>query len=262
MMSADAETASRRPSVVTSTATARSLPPSSDRNIPELGNRHARVAGLGLGFVVLRALGFRLQPTDLVPRANEPELVHAGGPLSQKPCGSGRAGVLVMTLDQLAQALGGRGVEFLGDDQLPVEPDVKHPRRVVHERFAAGHARAEVPSERAENDNGPVRHVFTSVAADALDDGGRARVADGEALARRAGQEELAAGRAVEDRVAGKARVAAVVRGRTDHDAASAQALADVVVRLAVENELDARVQESPEALACCALEPNLERLV
>ena len=120
----------------------------------------------------------------------------------------------------------------------------------MDERLAAGHARADVPSERAQDYDRAVRHVLTRVAADALHDSGRTRVADGEALARRAGEEELAASCPVENRVAGEARVAGVVGRRTDHDAAPAQALADVVVRLAVEDELDARRQEGTEALS------------
>ena len=129
----------------------------------------------------------------------------------------------------------------------------------MDERLAAGHARADVPSERAEDDDRAVRHVLARVAADALDDGGRTGVANGEALARRACEEELAAGRPVENRVAGEAWFADVVGRRPDHDAASAQALADVVVRLAVENELDARRQEGAEALSRGSFEAIVE---
>ena len=165
----------------------------------------------------------------------------------------------MVALEQDAQALGGSGVHFLDDDELTVEPDVEQPRRVVDERLAAGHARADVPSEGAEDDHSAVRHVLARVAADALDDGGRTGVANGKALARRACEEELAAGRPVENRVPGEAWFAVVVGRRPDHDSATAQALADVIVRLTVENELDARRQEGAEALPCDPFEEIVE---
>ena len=53
----------------------------------------------------------------------------------------------------------------------------------------------------AENDDRPARHVLARVVADSLDDRGRARVPHREALPGRAGAEEVAPRRAVEDRV-------------------------------------------------------------
>src|SRR5213592_3059093 len=122
MMSADAATASRRVSVVISTATARSLPLSSDRNTPGLRNCDARIAGLGLDFLVVRALRFGLDPPNLVLRADEPELADHGGPLGQQPGGTRRPRVLTVALDQRAQLVCGRLVELLSADELSVEP--------------------------------------------------------------------------------------------------------------------------------------------
>ena len=51
---------------------------------------------------------------------------------------------------------------------------------------AARHAGGEVAADRAEHRDEAARHVLAAVAPDALDDGGRARVAHGEALAARA----------------------------------------------------------------------------
>src|SRR6185503_4654218 len=82
-----------------------------------------------------------------------------------------------------------------------------------------------------------------------------AGVPHGEPLARRSGAEELAAGRAVEHGVADEARVARVVGRRRHHDPPAGHRLADVVVRLADEPELDARGEERTKALTRGPLE-------
>ena len=86
-------------------------------------------------------------------------------------------------------------------------------------------------------------------------DGHRAGVANGEALARGACAVELSTRRAVQRRVADEARIAGVVGRRGDHDAAAAHRLADAVVRLADEVELDPGGEERAEALSGGALE-------
>ena len=109
------------------------------------------------------------------------------------------------------------------------------------------------------------RHVLAAVAPDALDDGGRARVAHGEALARAPAHEQLARGRAVERRVAdGDAarRLVAGVGGRPHDDARARQALADVVVGLALEVEHEPAHAPGAEALPGRAREPQRERAV
>ena len=75
------------------------------------------------------------------------------------------------------------------------------------------------------------------VVAHALDDGQRTGVADAEPLADPAAQEDLAAGGAVADDVAGDDVVLGGegrLRGRADDDPPAGQALADVVVGVAV----------------------------
>src|SRR5207248_271798 len=75
-----------------------------------------------------------------------------------------------------------------------------------------------------------------------------------EALADASGDEELAARRAVADGVAGEHSIGVrVARKRPDGDHTATHALADVVLRLAVERQLDARVEERAEALAGAA---------
>jgi hypothetical protein len=91
---------------------------------------------------------------------------------------------------------GRRGeVDELGVDQFRREvEDVGH---------SPGHPGREVAARWAEDQDGATGHVLAAVVTDALDDGGRARVAHAEPLAGDAAQEDLAGGGAVADDVAG-----------------------------------------------------------
>src|SRR5579872_146867 len=125
---------------------------------------------------------------------------------------------------------------------------------------AARHAGAGVPAHRPQRHSYPARHVLAEVIAGALDHRDRAGVAHAEALADASRDEHAAAGRAVRDRVAGENRVGrAVVPGWGDDDEAAGHALADVVLGLALENDLDVAVQERPERLPrAAAVHPGL----
>ena len=101
--------------------------------------------------------------------------------------------------------------------------------------------------------------------ADPLDDGLGAAVADREAHPRPADEVQPAAGRAVEHGVAGDRlarRLGREVGLRDDRDRAARQALADVVVGLADEAQLDARAGERPERLAGRATQLEPDRAV
>ena len=67
---------------------------------------------------------------------------------------------------------------------------------------ATAHAGGKVAARSAEYDDGAVGHVFASMIADAFDHGGRAGIANREALAGYAVEKCFAAGSAVEDNVA------------------------------------------------------------
>ena len=109
-----------------------------------------------------------------------------------------------------------------------------------------------------DDDDSAAGHVLAAVVADALDHRRGAGVADAEAFADLAAQEDLAARGAVADHVAGddvvlgRERVGAV---GPDDDAPAGQTLADVVVGVAVQAQRDAGRQERPEALAGGAVE-------
>src|SRR6266566_9757401 len=115
---------------------------------------------------------------------------------------------------------------------------------------AAGHPGASVPADRAQRHRDTAGHVLAEVIARALDHRDRARVAHAEALAHTARDEEPAAGGAVGDRVAGKHRLGRrVVREGLDRDHPAAHALADVVLGLAFERELDVAIEKRSKAL-------------
>ena len=128
----------------------------------------------------------------------------------------------------------------------------------------AAHPGGEVAAGLAEDDDAAAGHVLAAVLADALDDRQRAGVADREALAGEAAEEGLAAGGAVEDDVAGDhvlGRVEARAVGRADREDAAGEALADVVVRLALELERDPRREPGAEALAGRAAQADVDRV-
>ena len=135
---------------------------------------------------------------------------------------------------------------------------------VEHVGDAAAHPGGEVAPGAAEHDDVAAGHVLAAVVADALDDGVGARVAHGEPLAGEPAEERLAPGRAVEDGVAddhvllrGEGRAL----GRPDRDRAAREPLAGVVVRVAVERQLDPGREPRAERLAGRAAQREADRL-
>ena len=134
---------------------------------------------------------------------------------------------------------------------------------VVQVGPAAGHPRPEVGADGAEYDDDPAGHVFAAVLAEALDDRLRAGVAHGEPHPGPADEVQPAAGRAVQAGVAGDRLAGGVggeVRLRGDDEPPARQALADVVVRLADQPQLERRPRERPERLAGRAAELQADR--
>jgi len=78
----------------------------------------------------------------------------------------------------------------------------KSPSQIEHVGDATGHAGGEVAAGGAEHDDATAGHVFATVVADALDDGGDAGVADTEALASAAVDVDLTGRGAVQRDVA------------------------------------------------------------
>ena len=124
----------------------------------------------------------------------------------------------------------------------------------------AGHAGTEIQAQRAENQDHAAGHVFAPVLADAFDDRQSPTVSDGEAFTRAARDEQLAGSRAIQDGIARQdIATAGCVRTSRNGDAAAGEAFRDVVVRFAVQLEVDAGRQEGAETLACAAAEILLD---
>ena len=189
------------------------------------------------------------------------------GPVLENPRGARAAGQVAMAREQ--------GVDFLdvvGVDQwLEIHAGLVAAARgevaliVVDVGDAAAHAGGEVAAGGTENDGEAVGHVFAAVIADAFDDGGCAGVADSEALAGDAVEEDFAAGCAVEDDVADEDALfgqEARGLGRIGDDAAAGEPFAEIVVGVAFKLERDALRNECAEALAGRAAELEVERAV
>ena len=148
-------------------------------------------------------------------------------------------------------------------DHFPVHQGREGAVEIEHVGDAAAHAGREIATRLAQ-DHGPAAgHVLAAMIADSLDDRRGAAVADAEPLARDAAQIKLAAGCAVEHDVAGDDVVlgheGAFAR-RIDDDLAAGEALAAVVVDVALDADRDAVHAKGHQALAGAAAEIQLNR--
>src|SRR5262249_21151692 len=117
----------------------------------------------------------------------------------------------------------------------------------------------------AENAHGSARHVLAAVVSRALDDGDRARIAHGKALACDTGRKKIPAGRAVQAGVAHDdslilcipciARVA-------QNDLAARHALADIVVGVTLEMQVQAAGVPHTKALPDIACQAHGQRRI
>lgn len=197
--------------------------------------------------------------------------MRAGGvPLGEQPLGQGRTRRLEVPLEQ--QASGGlveRTALGVGDRE--------HQERVragtlgdlaggvVLVQEPAGHAVAEALAERAEVEHGAAGHVLAPEVAEALDDGGRTGVADGEPVTGLALDEGATTGGPEQREVADQhvaALLGAAATGGADDDPSAALALADAVVRGAGVLEHDAVVVEDAVGLPGRALRADRDRAV
>ncbi len=189
------------------------------------------------------------------------------GPVLENPGGARAAGEVAMAREQAADLID----IFVVDERLEIDAGLVAAARgevaliVVDVGDAAAHAGGEVAAGGTEHDDEAVGHVFAAVVAHAFDHRGGAGVADGEALAGDAVEEDFAAGGAVENDVADQDAFfgqEAGGLGRIGDDAAAGEALAEIVVGVAFELERDAVGNEGAEALAGRAAELEVDGAV
>ena len=141
------------------------------------------------------------------------------------------------------QQLDIHGIHVAEFDHVPVDPTGERQSLVNNVRHPVRHARPEVPPGAAEHDDDAAGHVLAAMVARAFDDRHRAGVPHRESVARLASGEQLPARGAVQDRIAEDEMLVRGVSVRgpaegTNGDLPAAQALADVIVGLALEIEL------------------------
>mmetsp|Transcript_7112 Transcript_7112/g.11612 ORF Transcript_7112/g.11612 Transcript_7112/m.11612 type:complete len:430 (+) Transcript_7112:1278-2567(+) len=125
--------------------------------------------------------------------------------------------------------------------------------RVIEIRHPAGHARAKVCANLAQDHGHAAGHVFTAVRPTALNDNLGSRVAHGEAFTRPPRSKEIAIGRAVQNGVADNGvlrRDNGRGHGRTHHNGAPRQALTHIVIGIARHFQLQPRSRKGAKGLA------------
>src|SRR5262249_12020198 len=156
------------------------------------------------------------------------ELVEEVVPLVEDAAADRRARALHVLLHEVADLDDVALVERLElVEHRRVDAAAGRARLVEDEPQPAAPSGGGVAPRAAEPADAPAGHVLAAVVADALDDGVRARVAHGEALARAAAEERAPGRRAVEDGVADDDLLLGAerhVRGREDGEDAAAQA--------------------------------------
>ena len=126
---------------------------------------------------------------------------------------------------------------------------------VVHVSKTSGHPGGKIAPRRAEHDHPASGHVLATVVAHALDDGQGARISYAKAFSDDPSYENLAAGSAVTDDVAGDYvgfgdEAGGYVEGRPHDNAPPGETLAEVIVGVAVKAQRDPGRHEGAETLA------------
>src|SRR5262245_11982465 len=189
-------------------------------------------------------------------RLDDPELAHEGAEIVEHLLAPGARGLAHVRFDQVTQVLQMR-LHPLGRDAVNVYELVvvaidEAAIEIEHIREATGEPGTEVESRASEHADDATGHVLAAVIAGSLDDRDRAGVAHREALAGLASGIELTARCAVQAGVAhdhGIARGERQAARRLENDLAGGHALADVVVGIAFEIEMQATRIPRPETL-------------
>ena len=137
--------------------------------------------------------------------------------------------------------------------------------RVVDVCDATTHAGSEVAPGLAQYHHTATGHILATVVAGTLNHGDGTRVTHTEALTHLTVDIELAAGGTIESRISGNDVlfgfvVIAPAGWRQDRDTATTESLAEIVVGLAFQTDVQPFRGEGTKTLACRPLELNLDR--
>src|ERR1700722_9756653 len=189
------------------------------------------------------------------------------GPVLEDPRSARASGVIAMALKQGAHF----SDIFVGFERLKIHAGLvtatcgEVTLIVEYEGTATAHTGGEVAARCAEHNDSAIGHVFAAVIAYAFYNRNCAGVADGEALASNAVEEDFAAGGAIENHVTDENALFRKEEGclrRGGNDAAAGEALAEVVVAVAFEFEGHTGGDECAEALASGAFEFEVDGVV
>ena len=187
------------------------------------------------------------------------EVGQLGIPILQDPCRDGGAGPGRVRLDQrLERRLLIVIFQRRQFHRAHVAESGEGVSRVVDIGDATGHAGGEVATGRSEHDGLTARHILTGMVAHALDDHVGPRVADAETFAGGPANIGVPAGRTEEADIAddgvGFGHEGGAFVG-VDAERAAGEALAEVVVGIALELQVDPVGQPASEALSGRSLE-------
>ena len=181
------------------------------------------------------------------------------------PC-EGTACVQIVLADELEQFLPRNTVLYERElYHIHITEVVEGMIRVVDVCDAATHAGSEVAPSLAQYHHTATSHILATVVAGTFNHGDGTRVAHTEALAHLTVDIEFAAGGTIESRISGNDVlfgfvVIAPAGRRQDRDTPTTESLAEIVVGLAFQTDVQPFHGEGTKALACRPLELNLDR--
>lgn len=186
-------------------------------------------------------------------------------PIVEQASCQGRAGVQIVLANQFEQLLARHRVLYQREfHHIHIAVVVKGVVGIVDVGHTARHACSEVATRLAQHHHAAAGHILATVVASALDDGNSTRVAHTEAFAHLSVDVQFATGGAVESCVAGndvlfRLEVVVAPTGRQYRDASATESLAEIVVALALQLDVETANGESAKRLSGRAFELDID---
>ena len=195
------------------------------------------------------------QHTFVLYRHHLDEVLYVAVPVVEHPACQGGTRMQVVLANQFQQFLARHTVlHQINLHHVHIAEVVERVLGVIDVGYTSRHTCGKVPAGLAEHHHTTACHILTAVVAGALDDGYGSRVAHTEALAYLAIDVQLARGGTVETGVAGndivfRMEVLMAAAGGQYRDASAAQTLAEVVVALALQPDVETAHGEGTKRL-------------